>query len=235
MITRLPKGLFIALVAGASLCMSASAEDLVFTGDKTSNTGAFEMDSPWLLDWSARGKEDMSCSFTMWQKDAKAGLPCNFEMRLIDANSGEHVGMIAQLSGEGRGHKLFEEPGRYDIQVIAQNISWELMISPVNEETAAKLKTGPSFSDRSLRAATRVPEGSFESWRPVDDKTLLLFAASETNGFRVTFAEPCPGLSQATALSFVTAVGSRVDVYDSILLDDGRQCYFEQVVPTVFK
>jgi hypothetical protein len=37
-----------------------------------------------------------------------------------------------------------------------------------------------------------------------------------------------------TALSFVTASGSRLDQYDSILLDDGTRCYFERVMPTLF-
>lgn len=232
---RLIKGLLIALLILAGLTLPVSAEDLRFSGDKGTNTGVFEMDSPWALDWSARGKEEMSCSFTMWQKDAAAGLPCNFEMRLIDADSGEHLGMIAQLAGEGRGYKLFEKPGRYQIEVIAQNVSWEFMISAVDEQMAAKLKTGPTLGDKALRAATRVPEGSFESWRPVDDETLLLFAAGNTKGFRVTFTEACPGLSEATALSFITAMKTRADAYDSILLDDGTRCYFERVVPTVFE
>jgi len=233
--TRLIKGLLIAFLILAALTLPVNAEDLRFTGDKTADTGTFEMDSPWALDWSARGKDDMSCSFTMWQKDAAAGLPCNFELRLVDADSGEHLGLIARLVGEGRGYKLFEEPGRYKIDVIAQNISWELMISAVNEQTAAKMKFGPTLGDKALKAATRVPEGSFESWRPVDDETLLLFAADNAKGFRVTFAEACPGLSEAKALSFVTAIKSRADAYDSILLDDGTRCYFDRVVPTVFK
>jgi hypothetical protein len=233
--TRSTISLLFALVVFAGGATVACAEDLRFSGDEDTDTAAFVMQGPWLLDWSARGKEAMSCSLKIWAKDSSERVPCTLELRLVDANTGKLVGNIAELVGEGHGYKLFEEPGRYKIQVLAQDIRWELMISPVSEATAARLKAGPTMADRSTDVARRVPEGSFVSWRPVDDQTLLLFGKDETSGYRVTFAQACAGLSQATALSFVTAMENRAEVYDSILLDNGRQCYFDQVVPTVFR
>ena len=50
-----------------------------------------------------------------------------------------------------------------------------------------------------------------------------------------TFARPCAGLSQATALMFVSAgYGSGGEIYEAIMLDDGTHCPFERVIPTVF-
>jgi len=233
--TRPAISILIALAALAMGATNACAEDLRFRGDESTDTAAFEMDGPWLLNWSARGEESMSCDVKVWAKDASSRVPCSFELRLVDADSGQLLGNIAELVGEAHGYKLFEEPGHYKLEVVVQNIRWELMISPVSEATAARLKSGPSMADRVSDAANRVTEGSFVSWRPVNDQTLLLFNEDETSGFRITFAGACPGLSQATALSFVTAMENRAEVYDSILLDDGRQCYFGQVVPTVFK
>ena len=229
------RSLLIAMLVCAGGATLARADDLRFTGEESADTPAFEMSGAWLLDWSARGDEAMSCGVKIWANDTGERVPCTFELRLGNADSGQLLGNIAELVGEGHGYKLFEEPGRYRIQVLAQDIRWELMISPVTEATAARLKAGPSMAERSRDAASRVPEGAFVSWRPVDDRTLLLFAADEATGFRVSFASACPGLSQATALSFVTAMDNRAEVYDSILLDDGRQCHFDQVVPTVFE
>jgi hypothetical protein len=62
---------------------------------------------------------------------------------------------------------------------------------------------------------------------------LLLFSEDESSGYRVTFSPACPGLSKATALSFVTAFESGVESYNSILLDNGTRCFFNRVVPTV--
>ena len=235
MITRLAPSLVLALVLFAGGTTPASADDLRFTGDANTDTAAFEMDGPWLLNWSAVGKEAMSCDLKIWANDTSKQVPCNFELRLMDARSGKIIGNIIELVGEGHGYKLFDEPGNYKIQVVSDDINWQLLISPVSEESAARMKRGPTMAEKVEDATDRVPEGSFVSWRPVDDQTLLLFAEDNATGYRVTFAQACPGLKQATALSFVTAMENRAEVYDSILLDNGMQCYFGQVIPTVFK
>jgi len=200
-----------------------SAETVRFTGDESGRTPVFETDGPWLLDWSTR---------------SKTALPTNFELRLYTAGGKEFVGTIAQLEGVGRGLKLFEDTGSLQIEIVAQNLIWELLVKPVDEDAAGRLQRaadgGSSLEDAAVKAMRSVREGSFSSWRPVDNRTLLLFAADEATGFRVTFDVDCPGLSAATALSFVTGSGSSLDAYNSVLLDDGTRCYFDRVMPTVF-
>ncbi|MEX0824073.1 MAG: DUF6491 family protein, partial [Woeseia sp.] len=113
-----------------------------------------------------------------------------------------------------------------------------LEISEVSKEQAAAIErrttSEPSLQELSRQTVGLVREGSFESWRAVGDNTLLLFASAKT-GWRATFRNACPGLENATALSFVTPSGGRLDVYDSILLDDGIRCYFDRVVPTIME
>ena len=159
-------------------------------------------------------------------------------MRLHDVDSGKFVGTIAQFEGTGSGLKLFEDAGSFQIQIVAQNLTWDLQIEAVDPQEAARMKRlaedGLSLEDMAKRKARQVAEGSFSSWRPVDDETLLLFAEDENTGYRVSFSPACPGLAQAKALSFVTAFDNGVDNYDSILLDDGTRCYFKSVVPTIF-
>lgn len=228
----------VVLLVVANAAGAADDESLFFTGNETGHTDNFEMDGPWLLDWSIRSKTKLSCHFAIWANEDSKGQPCNFEMRLVDADAGDYVGTIAQLEGTGRGFKLFEQPGNYRIDVVAQNVIWEVLVKPVNEQVAAELKarteTGPPLEARALATSRRVAEASFASWRPVDDTTLLLFGEDETRGYRVTFSPPCPGLSAATALSFITVFDTGVESYNSILLDDGTRCYFSRVTPTVF-
>lgn len=238
MFTRITLLLILFLISISGAAWSAEDSQIRFTGDQSGRTDAFDMDGPWLLDWSVRGKSGLPCNFAIWSGDDATGQPCNFEIRLLDERSGDHVGTIAQLEGTGRGFKLFEQPGRYRVDVVAQNIIWEFIITPIDERAAAELKTrterGVPLEARSAATARRVAAGSFESWRPVDDAMLLLFAEDQTHGYRVAFSPACPGLSNAKALSFVTVFDSGVESYDSILLDDGTRCYFNRVVPTVF-
>ena len=239
MFMRFSHFLSISLVTCIFVAWPANAEDLRFTGDASDKTDAFSMDGPWLLDWSARSPSRLPCNYQIWSKDGTEGLPCNFELRLLDADSGDYVGMIAQLEGEGRGYRLFEAAGNYRIDVVSQHVTWELLVKPVTEERAARLKalteSGPTLEDRSMAAAREVAGNTFTSWRPIDDSTLLLFTDDGVSGYRVTFTPACTGLAGATALSFVSASSAGgIERFDSILLDDGTQCYFDRVIPTVF-
>lgn len=206
----------------ASAGATVAQEPLRFSGDGTERTATFEMEGPWLLDWTAT---------------SDTPLMAILEMRLHDGASGEFLGTIAQLQGTGRGLKLFEQGGSYTILVVAGNVRWELDVAPLNEVEAERLKrlsqgTGPTLEESSRRALERVPEGSFSSWRAENAETLLLFGEGGT-GWRVTFARPCNGLVSASAISFVTPAAGTLDAYDSILLEDGTRCRFARAVPTV--
>ena len=237
MLTRISSLIVAVLVTCVMVALPASAQSIRFAGAGSEQTDVFDMDGPWLLDWNTRTPSGLPCNYEPGTKDGTPGVPCNFELRLFDAGTGDFVGTVVQLEGEGRGHKLFELAGSYRFDVVARHLRWELLVVPVDEARAAKLKEmtrkGPSLEDRSMAAARQVARDSFVSWRPVDDATLLLFAEGDVTGYRVTFAPPCPGLAEATALSFVTSFSTDDKLYDSILLDDGTRCYFDRVVPTV--
>lgn len=216
------RSLFLALIVGPAIAAAAD-EPIRLSGDESARTAPFEVGGPWLLDWSTRSDYPELT---------------NFEMRLYQAETGEFVGTIVQLEGTGRGLKMFEDAGSYEIEVVSQALHWELLISeidPTDAQALKRLSAGErTLEDAARTAARRVPEGGFASWRPVGDDTLLLFSEDESRGFRVTFSPPCPGLSSAEALSFITAPGTDVGRYDSILLENGVRCYFAEIVPTVF-
>jgi hypothetical protein len=162
-------------------------------------------------------------------------LLANFEMRLHDGASGEFMGTVIQLEGTGNGLKLFENGGEFRLSIAASNVAWELAIAEVTGEQAARIKRGtddkPSLQDSLRWTMRQLPIDTFNSWR-VGNDTLLLFDNGGT-GWRVTFAEMCPGLASASAVSFVTSSSGDMNAYDSILLDDSTRCYFDRVIPTI--
>jgi hypothetical protein len=202
--------------------VAAMPSDTVrFTGKGDDRTAAFRTSGPWILDWS------ITSDFPLLAR---------FEMRLHDGASGEFMGTVIQLEGTGNGLKLFDSGGEFRLSIVARNVVWELEIAEVTEEQAARIKRGaddkPSLQDSSRSTTRQLPIDTFDSWRAVGNDTLLLFDDGGT-GWRVTFAGTCPGLASASAVSFVTSSSGDMNAYDSILLDDGRRCYFERVIPTI--
>ncbi|MDJ0939735.1 MAG: hypothetical protein QNJ00_08210 [Woeseiaceae bacterium] len=206
------------LLAASTL---ACAEDWRFDGVGSGRSAVFATDGPWLLDWTATART--------------TGLTI-FELRLHDGETGELLGKVVELRDTGSGKRLFERAGSYELRVVGREIDWQLLVTVVSEERAGELRRAAlgetTLEDAARAALKRVPEGSFESWRPESNEVLLLFHPSG-QGFRVEFAEPCPGLAEATALSFVSSLSGSIDEYDSILLDDGTRCHFARAVPTV--
>ena len=210
-------------LAGTALIVEAGTLAR-FEGDGNRRTPAFEPANPWMLYWYTQSDNT---------------LPKTFELRLYDADSGEYLGTIVQQRIIANGQKLFEAAGRYQVGVVAGNLDWTLVVSEISAEKSERLvresKGQPSLEDSGRRYANQVAEGSFESWRPVGNQTLLLFAADETQGFRVTFEVPCKGLGDASALTFMSSgMGPDGELYDSIMLDDGTHCTFSEIVPTIF-
>jgi len=199
----------------------ATADVQRLSGKDSGKPPAFTVDGPWTMDWSTRSDFPLLASI---------------DMRLHDGTTGEFIGMVVELKGTGRGLKLFEDAGTFQVVVVGAFVEWDIEIQEISEERAASLKRNadgrPSLLDSARQASHRVPEGSFQSWRPQDDENLLLFDDHGT-GWRVSFSPACPGLHSATAISFVTPAAGGLDQYDSILLDDGTRCYFDRVIPTV--
>ena len=212
-------------LAIAAVSSTSQADTLArFEGDSNERTPVFEPGGPWVL---------------YWYTQSDNALPKTFELRLYRAESGEYLGTVIQQRIIANGKKLFEDAGSYSVDVVAGNIDWTLVISEIDEDKAAQLireaEGQPTIGDSARQYANQVAEDNFDSWRPVDEQTLLLFALDESHGFRVTFDAPCKGLKEATALTFVSSgVSSNGELYNSIMLDDGMQCEFARVIPTVF-
>lgn len=223
MITRSYFRQFVLALLALPCCiaLAADADRVRFDGEGNGRTAVFSVDGPWMLDWGL---------------SSDAPMLAVTEMRLYDGASGDFVARVLELHGIGSGLKLFDEGGEFRIAVVASNVAWELEISQITEEQAAQIKRR-SAGELTLQDTTKetqrlVREGTFTEWRPEGNSALLLFGSNGL-GWRATFAQPCPGLESATAVSFVTPAGGSLEDYDSILLDDGTRCYFDRVVPTL--
>lgn len=209
------------LVLQGYAALATEADRVRFNGEGNGRTAVFEVEGPWILDWSIK---------------SDAPLLAVFEMRLHEGASGDFIGRLMELHGTGSGLKLFADGGDFQIAVVASNVAWELEISQVSAEQAAQIKrlsaNEPTLQDSAKATLRVVREGTFSEWRPVGNDALLLFD-SDNIGWRATFAQPCPGLESATVISFVTPAAGSLEDYDSILLEDGTRCYFERVVPTL--
>lgn len=217
------KGLILAVLMTTVVLSggTATADAQKFSGKDNGRPPAFTVNGPWTMDWSARS--DFPSLATI-------------DVRLHDGTTDEFIGMIAELQGTGRGLKLFENAGTFQVVVVSNFVEWDIEIQEISEEQAARLKRNadgkPSLLDSARRVSNRVPEGSFKSWRPQDDENLLLFDDNGI-GWHVTFSPACPGLKSATAISFVMPADDRWGQYDSIMLDDGPRCFFDSVIPSV--
>jgi hypothetical protein len=198
----------------------AAAEDVErLTGKDSGRPPIFTVDGPWMMDWSTRSEFPLMASF---------------EMRLYDGESGAYIGMVAEVKGTGSGLKLFEDGGTFQVVIVATSSEWDIRIKEVSSDQAGVMKRraegAQSVLDSAQRAARLVPEGSFDSWRPEGNDTLLLFRNGGLD-WRVSFSPSCSGLETATALSFVMTSGDGMGQYDSIMLEDGTRCYFNSVIP----
>ena len=199
----------------------ASAETDVpiakFSGHNSEQTVEFDVKAPWLVDFEVNSEfPDLATTV----------------IRLEDT-SDQTIGTVAGFRGTGRGLKLFRTSGRYRLDIASETTEWRIEITEISEAWANRLEqmTATARSDRpkSSELQRQVSANSFRGWHAESDRSLILTGTGTTN-FRVSFGgDGCPGLAAAKTLSFMTPDKGPLDMYDSILLDDGTRCYFEKL------
>ncbi len=213
--------IFAPIASTAALLIAASAvaqQPLAkFSGEGNGRTSDFSINGPWLLDWRVESEFPEIATTTM----------------RLEGSSAEAGGIIAEVTGAGNGLKLFRASGTFYVSVEAQNAKWRIEVSEISEEWAKRLeqvtRDAADKGTRARRSDKQVVADSFSGWRAESDQSLVLIGTGPMN-FRISFgAGGCPGLKQSETLAFVTPNTGNRDVYDSILLDDGTRCYFDQV------
>ncbi len=211
---------FLTVFFVAPLTVAAAETDVPiakFSGHNSEQTAEFDVKAPWLVDFEVNSEfPDLATTV----------------IRLED-DSDQTLGTAAAFRGTGRGLKLFRTSGRYRLDITSETTDWRIEISEISETWAKRLEqmTATARSDRphSSELQRQVSANSFSGWRAESNQSMILTGTGTTD-FRVSFGgNGCPGLAAAKTLSFMTPAKGPLDMYDSILLEDGTRCYFEKL------
>ncbi len=205
--------LLAAVFAGPAPAAPGPERIATFSGDDSAATAAFRSEEPWLLSWSVA---------------SDAPRAAVIRIRLVDVDTGRHIGDVVDFSGIGSGTKLFRETGRFRFDVSGRFVRWVLHVERTDTATAQAAAGGANTAPARLHA----DPDDFAGWSAVDARTLQLIGGSQGD-LRIRLRTECPGLTSARRLSFVTAPGAGDEAYDSILLEDGTRCYFDDVQPWI--
>ncbi len=107
----------------ALLTTTASAGDLVreFSGEKSTTTVSFDVESPWILDWRLDADYDQLVAL---------------DVTLIEAQTGRHVGRVLHTKRKGNGVRLFNQSGSFQLRISATLARWRIRIEQLSDEEA---------------------------------------------------------------------------------------------------
>jgi hypothetical protein len=110
-------------IAVACVATDLSARETVreFKGSRSSQTGEFEVEAPWILDWRVSG--DFAQMMAV-------------EVSLVAAGTGVHLGYVLKTKHTGNGVRLFNEGGRYFFKIDATMANWTLRVEQLSPEEA---------------------------------------------------------------------------------------------------
>lgn len=218
--SRLLFALLVLLAMPAGMADSSGQHRYTYEGNGSGQTPVFRMDSAWLVDWRSNNEFPRTATI---------------ELQLLEADSGRVLGIINQAQGQARGLKLIPQSGAFRIAVQARGVQWQMDLIEVSEARAGQLRRqaghSPDLARRSAQSSRRLPVGPLAGWHAPDDSLMVLSGADGVD-WRLEFSPPCEGLSAAAGITFVSPVGKDDAHYDSILLDDGKRCYFDRVSPS---
>ncbi|MEE8339492.1 MAG: hypothetical protein V3R56_05060 [Xanthomonadales bacterium] len=111
------------LAAFITAATSAQGKELVkkFSGNRSTETVAFEVRAPWLLDWWVNSEYPQALGL---------------EVSLIDARTGQHAGYLLKTKHPGNGLRLFDQSGRYRLKVDATMANWILKVEQLTRKEA---------------------------------------------------------------------------------------------------
>lgn len=121
--------LFNIIILATLCCVSsiANSRELVneFKGSESKVTAEFEVKAPWIVDWRTSG--DYPGQMAM-------------QVSLLSSPGGEYLGKIATTKYVDNGVRLFNESGRYRLQVNSSLSNWTLRVEQLSRQEAETYK-----------------------------------------------------------------------------------------------
>ena len=93
----------------------------VFTGERSKQTGEFEVKAPWILDWRVTGEYAREMAV---------------DVSLVQAGTYVHEGNVLKTKNPGNGVRLFMEGGRFFFRVDSTLAGWTLRVEQLTPEEA---------------------------------------------------------------------------------------------------
>jgi hypothetical protein len=114
---------FVLFTTLMSTSPSALAEKLVreFAGSRSLYTADFQVNNPWLIDWSVNSHNPRKMDISV---------------TLINVKTDSHAGSVVQTTREGDGLRLMNESGVFRFRVDAEETYWAIKVFQLNREEA---------------------------------------------------------------------------------------------------
>lgn len=109
--------------AAGAFANPAPAKELVaqFESDRSMQTGEFEVEAPWILDWRVTGE---------YARDMAV------DVSLVEAMTNVHQGNVLKARAPGNGVRLFNEGGRFFFRVDSTLAGWTLKVEQLTKAEA---------------------------------------------------------------------------------------------------
>lgn len=117
---------YILVLLGAALCANpAQARELIreFRGERPMQTGEFDVEAPWILDWRVTGEYSEELAV---------------DISLVRAEFNAHEGNVLKARGPGNGVRLFDMDGRFFFRVDSTLAGWTLRVYELTPEEAGQ-------------------------------------------------------------------------------------------------
>jgi hypothetical protein len=116
---------FVLFTTLMSTSPSALAEKLVreFSGSRSLYTADFQVNNPWLIDWSVNSHNPRKMDISV---------------TLINVKTDSHAGSVVQTTREGDGLRLMSESGVFRFRVDAEETYWTIKVFQLNREEAKR-------------------------------------------------------------------------------------------------
>lgn len=85
------------------------------------DTGEFEVQAPWILDWRVGGEFSNAMAV---------------DVSLMEAGTGVHQGIVLKSKIAGNGVRLFNQDGKFYFQVNSALANWTLKVEQLTREEA---------------------------------------------------------------------------------------------------
>ena len=113
---------FAVLLTLGCLAANVSSKELIqeFKGSDSKSTSEFEVEAPWIVDWRTYGDYPGQMAV---------------EVNLLTP-AGEYLGKVARTKYVDNGVRLFNESGRFILQVNSSLANWTLRVEQLTREEA---------------------------------------------------------------------------------------------------